>query len=289
MVGEAAVKIVSDEVTETVAKRAKELLKGMPNILEYWRKAKHPSLDQVREICDLLETFLIDPTTPLGSVRYQFPKAGEAGRAFTFRLLSPSDVAELWFRTDTKLWKERIAPITNKWIHLAPPAGPYFRGRPGSELDYAHSSISRADRHPIFRNVHPFIMTCPIARDLLSSDPVGELLDYFVDAWNVFVDDEYTLFRDFNVLRVSNQAYAEGVFTITDKAGFWSKSVRHENVQLWRCIMITAYANNVEFTNIGVPLWRPRGETDITGETDLKNVSKWMMGFRVLRDYASAQ
>jgi hypothetical protein len=155
---------------------------------------------------------------------------------------------------------------------------PYFQGNSESELDYAHIKISRGSRHPIFRSVHPFIMMCHIRREFLDKkDPVGELLEFFVDGWRVFADDKYTLFRGGNVLRLNNQAYAEGTFTITeDTPFFWQGSVRHENVHLWRSMVITQYTNNIEVTNMGVPVWGK------VGDIYLKQVRTWLGQFRML-------
>jgi hypothetical protein len=125
-------------------------------------------------------------------------------------------------------------------------------------------------------------MTAPIDRKKLGADPVGDVLDLFLDGWKVFSDSDYTVFRGGKVLRIGEQAYADGVFTITKKAAFGSSQTREE-VHLWRCIMVTGYAHSVEAMNIGVPVWSGGGRQYI--ET---HVPDWMSDFRLLRDEKEA-
>ena len=51
------------------------------------------------------------------------------------------------------------------------------------ETEAVNRSVRRANRHPIFRSVHPFIMTGPIDRLKLGKDAVGEVLDLFLGGW----------------------------------------------------------------------------------------------------------
>jgi hypothetical protein len=121
-------------------------------------------------------------------------------------------------------------------------------------------------------------MTGPIDRLKLGKDAVGEVLDLFLGGWHVFSDSEYTVFRGGTVLRIGEQAYADGVFTITKKAAFGA-SQKHEEVHLWRCIMVTGFAHSVEAMNIGVPVCNGGGTQYIES-----HVRDRMSSFRFLRD-----
>jgi hypothetical protein len=68
------------------------------------------------------------------------------------------------------------------------------------------------------------------------------------------------------------------VFTVTNRSAFWSGSVRREEVQLWRCIVVTGYTNTVKAMNIGIPM------TPDIGRDYIGHVQDWMTEFRVLLD-----
>lgn len=99
------------------------LLKRMDRMIKDWRRASHPSLGAVREICDDLERFLINPSTNreltksnLGRYIFQTSNAQEV--PFRRMDMTGEQVANLWFRTNTARWKESVASVMDKWNFL---------------------------------------------------------------------------------------------------------------------------------------------------------------------------
>ncbi|MDR6291185.1 hypothetical protein E9232_003711 [Inquilinus ginsengisoli] len=283
MLGQAALAFVGGEAFKsisdiTIKHYGPTVLSRLDRMIKDWKKADHPSLNDVRQICDHLEKFLIKDTPARGVDIYKFPKPAR-GSAFTRDDMTPGQIADLWFRTNTKIWKDSISPLAEKWGALLDNASmPYFRGTGDCELNYSHRALKPSDRHPIFRNIHPFIMISSIRRDKLRSDPIEEVMEFFIDGWKIFSDSDYTVFRRGTVLRLANQGFAEGVFTVTNRSAFWSGSVRREEVQLWRCIVVTGYTNTVKAMNIGIPM------TPDIGRDYIGHVQDWMTEFRVLLD-----
>jgi hypothetical protein len=265
-----------------IEQAAKQYGPGLLKRFQDWtaelRKADHPSLAELREICDCLERFAVKTETRAAGL-YQFPPSSDAA-PFRRNDLTAVEVAELWFRTDTPQWRERIQGVAERWETISgTQRQPYFSGEARLKFDYGSERIPAAVRHPILKNLHPFIMLSRVPREKLGADPVGEVLDLFLAGWKVFTEPDYVEFRRGTALFVGDQAYAAGTFTIPDKSPFlWSNTgkLMHEDVHLWRCVMVTARATNVDILNVGIP-------ASVLGGIDyFRHFADWMKGFKVL-------
>jgi hypothetical protein len=269
----AAKAAVEKATTPLVARYGKSVLDTLEELVSVLRHLGHPTLEDLREICDYLDS--LRPQS-CGSIEtsFNFPTISDAS-PFKRNDKSPKEVAERWFRMD-KL-DEGMKEIVNTLIAMGDKRQPYFYG--GAEFDYGDILIKEAQRHPVFRIVEPFIMLSRVERSNMSADPVGDTLKFFVDSWRKFVQPEYTEFKMGTMIQVEDQAFAEGYITITNKSEFrWSKKQQNisENVTLWRCLMVTARPLCLDIMNVGIPV------AEVGGREYLDHFKTWMKDFRHL-------
>jgi hypothetical protein len=229
-------------------------------------KTPHPNLNDLKEILGYLEIFLsIHSGVPL-----KFPNRPD----FEQDDKTPQEVADLWFRTNSPT---TIRAVLASWKGLLTTARePYFIGK-AATFDYGDTSIAQYNRHPVFNEVHPFIMLSRVPRTGFGEDPVDYILNFFIEAWRAFIDVDYTKFELGKAVVLEDQAFAEGYFTITQKAAFhWKNTNIHQEVKLWRSLMITARANSVDIMNVGIPA------AGVGGSEYLQHFRDWMNEFREL-------
>jgi hypothetical protein len=267
-VGMAVVTAATEEATRGLISRyGFGALESLRTLIGALRRTHHPSLDDLREICDYLQALL---PQPCGSVNqsFKFPDV----QFFTRRDMSPKEIAQLWFRMD-KLNYE-MKGVIDKWISAGDDRQPYFFGT--ANFDYGDDKVQEPLRHPVFRSVHPFIMLFRAERKTLSEDPIGDTLSLFIDSWWAFVQPGYTEFRLGKVVQVENQGFAEGYITITNKSQFrWKEQYIAENITLWRCVMVTARPDCVDTMNVGIP----RSEISEHGREYIQHFKDWMREF----------
>jgi hypothetical protein len=253
-------------IEEAVKLGGPPLIAGLRQIIKDWNKTPHPSLKNLRTICDWLEPFRRHAEsesvgTPPWAV-YDFSKLSV--KHFRQDNLTIHDIAELWFRTDTNLWRAKLQEIATRWASLSALSAPdrvhYFRG---FEVDFNYGAVKEpeASRHPVFRSVHPFIMLTQVPRTKLGNTPIAEVVEFFVDGWEAFVVDGYTTFKAGTAIKLDTQAYVEGYFGITPKGHYRiGNDTIGTDVTLWRCVIVTASAHSVDILNVGIPASHHQGE-----------------------------
>jgi hypothetical protein len=260
----AAGKVAMEKIIEEAVKRGgPPLIAGLRQTIRDWGKTPHPSLKSLRTICDWLEPFRLraERGSVGGGTQTLYELSKLSTEHFRQKDMTTDEIADLWFRTDTSLWKRNVEKIATRWKDLSPSGRVhYFRGI-DVEFDYGAVKQPEASRHPLFRSVHPFIMLSQVPRTKLGDDPVAEVMEFFVDGWEAFVVDGYTTFKLGTAVKLDSQAYVEGYFGITPKGQCRiGNDTVGTDVTLWRSMIITASAQTVDVLNVGVPASRHQGE-----------------------------
>jgi hypothetical protein len=259
--------ITEKAATEAIRRYGFPTLDNLRTLIGALYRTRHPSLNELREICDYLAAFLPQKCGPIDA-SFKFPNMSE----FTRQDMKPKEIANLWFRMDSLT--DEMQTSIKEWISVED-RHQYFYGN--ANFDYGDDDIKQ--RHPVFKKVQPFIMLSRADRKKPSADTVNDVLRLFIDSWWAFVQPGYTEFRIGKVVQVEDQAFAEGYIRITNQSQFrWKQEQIAGNVNLWRCLMVTVRPDCVDTMNIGIPV----SETGGHGQEYLKHFRDWMQKFMAL-------
>jgi len=236
-------------------------------------QAEHPSLQEVRNVLDALERMIPSGngrrsaapfTLPARSV---FERADKTGR----------QVADLWFQRRTAMFRAGPGPFIDIWVKKAPlVAEPYFTAQGRLLVDFEKAPRNR--RHPLLRQLHPFIMLTRFPVEP-SDDAVTATMREFEAIWRAFVDSGSMEFVRGIEMRLDRQGYIAGAFRVRGYA-FETAGGRlmpeETDISIWREMFVSLVGNTLWVLNYGTPRYE--------GAEDMEpHFRSWMSGFRVNR------
>lgn len=235
--------------------------------------SRHPSLDEVRTALDHLARMIPSKNGPRHGAPYSI---NGDDKVFKQTPMTAREVANLWFRMDTDAFRGGPGPLVNEWLRLSTDERePYFTGQGLVSVDF--TKAPKAKRHPLLRELHPFIMLTRVKRDALGTDPVERSMETFSSIWRAFVSAGALSFERGIEMKLDEQGYMEGTFKVSGWDFEAGDGTRLKcDISIWRQMLVSCVGGTLYTLNFGTPRY--------AGAPDLEpHFHAWMKGFRLNR------